>query len=294
MSYPSLPDNRLIVNDVDLTSRYGMILTDGYTMDPPTAKTYTVDIPGGDGKLDLTESLLGDTAYENRSMEFTFYLIDINKYETRMTEINRFLHGKAYDFKLTMDPDYTYHGRFSVSNMSQASYMNGLVGSFKVTVDADPYKFAADKVCVIDAIGGKTSTLESGRKRVRPTIETDCFIKVIYDHKLYSLPQGTWSINDILFQSGLNELYINSFDIKNLTWGDIKNNSITWAEFKKKRLYEWYKSNGDMTQVIETWTEEESKTWTDLSEKTWSDLRYMSEVTKDVKEIYVKYKVGDL
>ena len=63
MQYPGLPNNRLIVNGVDLSTEYGMILLDGYTLSPPEPKTYTVDIPGGDGVIDLTEGLTGDVAY---------------------------------------------------------------------------------------------------------------------------------------------------------------------------------------------------------------------------------------
>ena len=294
MGYPDLPNNRLIVNGVDLTAKYGMILTDGYSIDPPEPKTYEVDIPGGDGKIDLTETLLGDTAYKNRTMEFEFYLIDVEDYEDIMTEINKFLHGKSYDFKLTMDVDYTYHGRFTVSNMSHGLYPIGIVGQFKVTVDADPFKYQEDRVYKIDAIGGETVYLESGRKRVRPTIETSGFLKVIYNNKLITLSQGSWNVNDILFKEGSNEIYFNTYDIKSLTWGELKEASVTWNDFKRRRLYEWYKSRGNGSYVIETWNDEIEKTWSDISDKTWADLVYMSEMTQTVERIYVKYKVGDL
>ena len=59
MSYPDLPNNRLIVNGVDLSIRFQMVLLDGYTLEPPEPKTYTVDIPGGNGVIDLTRLLPG-------------------------------------------------------------------------------------------------------------------------------------------------------------------------------------------------------------------------------------------
>lgn len=294
MSYPDLPNNRLIVNGEDLALKYGLILVDGYTLDPPEPKTYTVDIPGGDGVIDLTDTLLGDTAYKNRKIELEFYLIDIGSYEDVMTTVNRTYHGKSLDFKLTMDPDYTYHGRFTISDQKQSMYANGLVGYFKLTIDADPYKYLQDPVYRINAVGGKIVSFESGRKRVRPTIETDGFLKVIYNNKLYTLPQGSWTINDILFKEGTNEIYFNSYDVKNLTWGQLKNMETTWGDFKKTKLFEWYKANGDGTCVIETWGDEGTKTWEDLSEKTWTDLVYMANTTEQIKDVYVKYKVGDL
>lgn len=294
MSYPDYPENRLIVNGVDLTLKYGLILIDGYKLDPPEVKKYEVDIPGGDGVIDLTESLLGDSAYKNREIEFEFYMIDIGRFEEIMTEINRTYHGKAFDFKVTMDPDYTYHGRISITDQKQSMYNNGLVGYFKMTIDGNPYKYKNDAIYHVNAIGGKIVKFESGRKRVRPTIETDGFLKVIFNNKLITLPQGTWSVNEILFTEGVNEVYFNSFDVKNLTWADLKKMKTTWGTFKSKRLYEWYKTNGTGRYVIKRWVDLEPDTWDALSTKKWSDLIYMSEETIDIKDTYVKYKVGDL
>lgn len=294
MSYPDLPNNRLIVNGVDLTAKFKMVLSDGYTLEPPSSKTYTVDIPGGNGVIDLTETLLGDTAYENRSQEFTFYIIDVDDFENVKTEVSNFLHGKAFDYKITMDPDYTYHGRFSVSSYEHDMYSIGKVGCIVVSIDAEPFKYLEDKVYKVDGVGGIIVYFESGRKRVRPTIETDGFVKVIYNGKLLTLPQGTWTINDLLFTNGTNEVYFNSYDVRNLTWGDLKNNSVTWGDFKKKRLFEWYKSNGDGTLVMKTWNDVADQTWEDLADTTWGDLMYVADTTKDIKNIYVKYEVGDL
>lgn len=294
MSYPDYPENRIIVNGVDLTLKYGLIIADGYKLDPPEVKKYEVDIPGGDGVIDLTDSLLGDSAYKNREIEFDCYIIDIGRFEDIMTEINRELHGKAFDFKMTMDPEYTYHGRFKISDQKQNMYMNGLVGYFKMTIDSNPYKYKNDAIYRINAVGGINVEFLSGRKRVRPTIETDGFLKVIFNNKLFNLPQGTWTVNDILFKEGINEIYFNSYDIKNLTWSDLKKMKTTWREFKKKRLYEWYKSQGNGHYVNETWDDISSITWNNLSKKKWSDLIYMSDVTENIQDTFIKYKVGDL
>lgn len=294
MSYPNYPNNRVIVNGVDLTEKYDMILSDGYTLEPPAPKTYVVDIPGGNGKLDLTESLLGDTAYENRKMEFMFYIIDCKEFETVKTEVSNFLHGKSFDFKITMDPDYTYHGRFTVSSYTHSMYGDGIVGVIKINIEANPFKLKPTQVFSASAIGGNIYRFESGRMRVRPTIETDGFVKVIYDGKLVTLPQGTWTIHDMLFKDGINEVYLNSYDVRNLTWGDLKTNGITWGDLKKKKLYEWYKSNGNGTVLIKKWSDVETSTWADLAEQTWADLIYKAEVTTDIKDVYIKYEVGDL
>lgn len=294
MSYPDLPNNRLIVGGVDLSTRFGMLLSDGYKLDPPEPKTYVVDIPGGNGKLDLTDSLLGDTAYNNRKQEFEFYIINVENFEKVKSQISNFLHGKSFDYEMTMDPDYIYTGRFTINGYSHKAYSTGITGIVKVTVDAKPFKRLPDKVYKIKAIGGQMVYLNSGRMRVRPIIESDGYLKVGYKGKIYTLAQGTWRINDILFEQGVNEIYFNSYNIYNLTWKQLKDNAVTWRKFKEKRLYEWYKSNGDGSLVMKTWEEMSKFTWEDCANSKWSDYMYMADMTDKIKDVYIKYEWGDL
>ena len=290
------PNNRLIVNGVDLTEQFKMILADGYTLTPPSPKTYTVDIPGGHGKLDLTESLFGDVVYENRKQEFTFYLIDVENFEQVKTEVSRMLHGKYFEYKMTMDPEYTYKGRFSVSSYSHSTFSSGNLGQIKITIDADPFKYKKDEIVPISCVGGKIFTFKSGRKRVIPTIQTSGLLKVIFNNKLIKLPEGTWTINDLAFNSGDNQVYFNSFDVRVIRWKDLKTKPVLWKEFKQQRLFEWYRSDGTGTIVFTTWDKVKDKTWNDYkaSGESWADIIYMFEQVKDVEDSYIKYEWGDL
>lgn len=288
------PNNRLIVNGVDLTQKFQMILADGYTLTPPSIKTYTVDIPGGHGKLDLTEALFGDVAYNNRKQEFIFYLINVKDFEKAKTDISTMLHGKYFEYKMTMDPEYTYKGRFTIDSYSHTAFASGNLGEIKISIDADPFKYKKDRVFVISAIGGETYSFESGRKRVLPSIETDGLLKVIYNGKLFTLPKGTWKLNELVFNSGQNEVYFNSFDVRNLTWGQLRD-TTNWGQFKEKKLYEWYKSNGDGTYVFTTWDSLDPKhSWEYYKGKAWKDIVYMWDKVKDVSDSYIKYEWGDL
>ena len=145
MSYQK---NRLIVidneNDIDLTTKFGLILFDGSTINPHPLNTYYVDVPGSDGKLDLTEALRGRASYDNRTMESTFCVINVENIEAKKSELNKFLHGKRYDFKISMDPNYIYHGRFTITEYSYGVYDVGKVLSLKLSIDADPYKKSID------------------------------------------------------------------------------------------------------------------------------------------------------
>lgn len=298
------PNNRLIVNGVDITETFKMVLADGYTLAPPNPKTYLVDIPGGNGKLDLTESLMGDTMYDNRSQEFTFYIIfsdnsDLfltrQKFEKAKTEISNFLHGREFDYKLSMDPEYTYHGRFKVSSYQHSAYANATAGSIKISIDANPYKYKDLQSVEVDAVGGVTLYLNSGRKSVKPAIVSHGNLKVIHNGVLTVLKEnGTFTITDLVFVNGENEIYLNSYDIHSLTWGELRDKPVTWKEFGTKKLYEWYKLNGNFSYVMETWEDIKDSTWNDLSLLRWVDLIKMETAPNDIDKAKIEYEWGDL
>lgn len=304
MSYPDLPSNRLIVDGVDLTDTYGLILADGYTLSPPEPKIYTVDIPGGNGMVDITEALLGDVAYKNRKMEFEFYAIDCPDFERLKRNVSSFLHGKAFDYKITMDPEYTYHGRFTITEYSHFMSSQGIIGTIKMEIDADPYKYLPDRIYSINAVGGVVAYFESGRKRVSPIIETENPLKIVFKGKLIDVPMGTWKLNDVTFTEGVNEVYFNSYNIRSIRWSDLKDTNTTWGTFGSKKLYEWYSStiSGDadnkyLVYVFKKWSDLITDTWESLSSTKWADLMYVTELEKevvDIKNIYVKYEVGEL
>lgn len=294
MSYPDYPNNRVIVNGIDLSNVFKMVLVDGFTLSPPTPKTYLVDIPGGNGKLDLTSALIGDTVYDNRAQSFIFKIIDVDDFESVKTNISNFLHGKEFDYELTWDPGYIYHGRFKVMSYTKEAFNMAKIGTIQIDVDAEPYKRKEDQIFKVDAVGGTIVYLNSGRLRVRPLIETTGFLKVIFNNKLINLPQGTWNINDIILTEGVNKLYLNSYSIHNLKWKDLKNNNITWTGFKDKRLFEWYKSNGDGNYVIKKWNDVEQETYSSHETTKWSDYVYKSEEVSTVDQVYIKYDWRDL
>lgn len=223
MSYPNYPENRLIVDGVDLSVRYQLILLDGYTLSPPEPKTYTVDVPGGDGVIDLTQALTGDVAYSNRKQDFTFLVVDTDNFEKVKTEVSNFLHGKAFDYNMTMDPEYTYHGRFTVTEYQhQVTLNHGIVGAIKIEISADPYKVKTNKVYALNATGGAMFRLPSGRKPVHPVIESSLPCRVRFGNVITDVPAGTHRLNDILFKEGYNEIYVNSYRLYNVTWDELK------------------------------------------------------------------------
>ena len=295
MQYPGFPNNRLIVGGVDLTEEFKMVLVDGYVLEPPEPKTYTVDIPGGNGVIDLTEVIFGDVTYSNRNQSFTFYVIKPTNFEHLKTSVSNFLHGKEFDYKITMDPLYTYHGRFTITGYEHEMYEIGIAGIIKVNISANPYKYKDPVIKSFNAISGIQLNFDSGRKNVCPTIEVENPCTVIFKGKQYELKPGTWKINDLMFTSGSNSVYFNNYQVRNITWNDLNNNGVTWGRLKTKAIFEWYKSRGSAQVPIKTWGDVSTDTWQshiDLNE-TWDD-QMMDTNVKSLKPVYIKYEWGDL
>ena len=297
MSYPDYPQNRLIVDGVDLTVRFQMILLDGYTLSPPEPKTYTVDIPGGDGVIDLTQSLTGDVAYKNRQQEFTFAVINPDSFERVKTEVSNFLHGKEFDYQISMDPGYTYHGRFSVKEHSHALYSYpGLVGTFSIDIDAEPYKLKKHMSFKLNATGGKMFTLESGRKPVHPVMECSQPCRVRWKNAIVNVPAGTYRLNDVFFNYGQNNIYINSWRLYNITWyelGESQTHQMTWEEAKKYRWDDLQRLEGDVYDVPRTWRDISNVRWSDLANKAWHDVNYKAANAPE-NTVYLTYDWKDL
>lgn len=296
MSYPDLPNNRLIVNGVDLSIRFQMVLLDGYTLEPPEPKTYTVDIPGGNGVIDLTEALTGDVAYKNRKQEFTFAVIDVKNFEKVKTEVSNFLHGRAFDYTMTMDPGYTYHGRFSVDSYSHEAYANGLLGQFKVKVDANPYKLKEHCAYRLNATGGKLYRFESGRRPVHPVLECSqpCF--VAFKGVETVIPAGTYRLNDIVFYNGVNEIYLNTSRLWFVVWDEVgegKNYAMTWNDASSNTWDSIQKLGAGVENAPSCWNDISNKVWSDVADNLWKEMDYRRENIPDTTA-YLTYDWEDL
>lgn len=295
--YPDYPDNRLIVNNVDLSTNFQMILIDGYVLSPPEPKFHRIDVPGGNGVIDLTESLTGDVLYGNRSQDFVFKLIYPNDFEEVKTKISNFLHGRAYDYQMTMDPDYTYHGRFTVSSYNHDAYADGILGDIQIHIDADPYKKLDMRTYRINAPGGRWYRLPSGRMPVRPVMETKQATTIVWNDELIKLGAGSFRLNDVLFKEGVNNIYINTYPIYDTHWEDLGENGsnrMTWDQAKEYSWDEIQRINiqGDVTSAC--WNDLNTKTWNELKESstTWNDLDYKPD--NGESSAYIQYEWGDL
>lgn len=295
------PSNKIIIDGTDIAERFAIFMSDNYSLGLPAPKTIKVDIPGS-GTLDLTESLFGDVAYENRTQEFVYYILaPYEDYTKVLTKVANFLHGKRFDYRLTMDDPYIYTGRFTVEqNQHTPGYYLSLgptdvAGTFKIKVDVDPWKLREKKIYRLNACGGKLYHFESGRKPVRPIIETEQVTTVVWKDRTIEVPAGTFILNDVLFEEGVNELYINSYELQTIRWENLAvggSNAMTWSEAK---AYRWdglhrLKIEGDV--ILQAWDDLSQIRWEELAQKTWDDLNYRPDTSEG--NVHISYEWKDL
>lgn len=121
----------------------------------PPPKVETIDIPGGDGVLDLTEAF-GDVKYQNRKLSFDFSTIaPKSQFMDVFSRVQNLLHGRRMDIRLSDDPGWYYTGRVSVNEWKA----DKAVGTFTVDCDCEPYKYKATETKFSAVLDGVTTNL---------------------------------------------------------------------------------------------------------------------------------------
>ena len=103
---------------------------------PAEPKTSLVEIPGGNGSIDLTEALGAGVAYKDRTIKWTFALYPGEPWASKRSEVSNAINGKRLRIVLDDDPTWYYDGRVSVTDHKSDNRLH------QITVEATcaPYK----------------------------------------------------------------------------------------------------------------------------------------------------------
>ena len=190
---------------------------------PPTVKENMVNIPGGDGVLDLTASLAGRPTYNNRTGSWTFYVQNgFKDWSVLYSEIMVYLHGQTFKAILEDDPAYFYEGRFSVNQWKSDKdcsqvVINYNVGPYKKDINNtgsdwlwDPFNFETGIIRNyknLSVLTSLTVVVEGDMMDSVPIIIASASgMQVTYEGKTYSLSKGANTIPQIVLHSGENTL----------------------------------------------------------------------------------------
>lgn len=195
----------------DLTSLKGtgkdfeMILVN-QSLQFPAPKTEYIDIPFGDGAIDLTQALTGEVKYHNREGEFTFELLD-NAFNRTM-QVNKlvnFLQGQRMVLVRPDETDWYYIGRMVVSNIEEAV----MVGRLTLSIVAEPYRYKrVMTVKTFDVTTNMAIELNNSRLSLIPEVTATAPVYIDYNGKQISVSAGTHKSLDIKLVEGINKMTI--------------------------------------------------------------------------------------
>ena len=188
----------------------------------PAAKTMTIDIPGADGILDLSEILSNDIKYGNRDIELVFDLLnDYYNFPSISSDIANFVHGRKHKIILDTDPSFYYLGRLQIDNKKS----DFRIGEIVISGDVEPYKF--EKYSGLEewlwddfnfndgiireykdliVIGTLVLNIPGRRKKISPIFITNSIMTVTFNSIIYQLPIGSTQVLDIELLEGDNIL----------------------------------------------------------------------------------------
>ena len=178
---------------------FGLILVNqalGY----PETKTEYIDIPFGDGSIDLTESLTGEIKYHNREGSFLFELVDHPfKRVEQLNEFANFAQGQRLVIIRPDEPNHFYMGRMNIVDPEEAV----MVSRVNLSVVTDPYRYKKEITKIIEVVNGtKQVTLENSRMPVIPKITTTDTITIIDGAKRITVNAGTHQSLDFKLTQG--------------------------------------------------------------------------------------------
>ena len=187
----------------------------------PEAKTNTVDVPGADGLLDLSEAL-GAVRYGNRELEMIFDVMgEPERWHSLTSQIANYLHGQRLKVILDSDPGYYYIGRLAL----ESEKSDDLTNQITILGDMDPYKYELlsslddwlwdtldfetgiiREYKELEVNGSRTVTIPGTRKEIIPTIIASAAMQVEWKGTRYDVPAGESKLYAISLVEGENIL----------------------------------------------------------------------------------------
>lgn len=196
----------------------------GVTIDFPEAKIYLVDLPGGNGCIDLTTSLTGgDVKYKDRniSLEFNLRDEDFIYWADITTSIADYLHGQRLKIILDIDTTFYYYGRLMLDTektdkAESKIVLSGTVDSYKYELYSSLERWRWNDLSFVNGIireykelvvnGSLEINIPGRRMPVIPVIECSAAMMVKYKGNTFSLPEGKSRVFDINTHEGDNVL----------------------------------------------------------------------------------------
>lgn len=279
-------------SEVLRTDNYGIIQT-ARSVPSPEPKTYTYEIDGTNGIVDLTYTLTKYITFKNITAVYTFEIDGEYYYrESVVNEIINLLQGRLLYYIDSTYPDSYYNGRVTVSAENK-----GVYHEIKISINAYPYRMlkSISTDILVKEVSGMDVILKSGKMPVIPTFRnngTTITYEVTMDDKTVTIPPNeTKSSADIVLTQGDNNITVvmtggNADDILSLEWQDVAS---------QKSISDWQgvaltEMQGKPLTIIQG----NSWTWNEFQLKRWCDLRYVNPNSTGIGTLQIDYENGKI
>lgn len=199
------------INFDDIHSFYDLnLILSAVEIPPALPKVNYIDIPGGDGTIDLTEANGEVRYYDRDGCKFTFSVhpSETMSFEAKKTQVANALNGKYFDsVVLDKDSEYQYSGRCTVNEWLQDKNLKQII----VTAIFAPYKLKRSDTVVSIALTETPQiiTLMNSKRRVVPVVTCTGGATIETASGSYNLSPGTYdNLYEIYLSEGSNGLKV--------------------------------------------------------------------------------------
>ena len=181
----------------------------------PQVKENKIDIPGGDGSIDLTD-FFGEPKYEDVQHKFEFTTIEPQSdFLSQYSTIKNAIHGKKVRIILDDDPTFFYLGRCHVSSFTSSKG----IGTIKVECECEPYKYKLNQTVVTQTVNGTDIVvLTNSRKHAVPTITTTAAMTIAFGDGIWTNSAGPYTIPELELVEGDNLVSVTGTGNITFTW----------------------------------------------------------------------------
>lgn len=173
-------------------------------IEKPEIQSFTAEIPGRDGLINLTRSLTGKVNFYNRKMSFQYfgtgnraYLLYLDAYFSRY-------HGQTIRIIDDDYPDHYYEGEASVETTLNSNYI-----TISLEVDAQPFRLKSSLTTYTREINGEVMVyLNNENIEAIPVITTTGEIAITFNGVTTNLSAGSYTIENLVLQAGVNTIKI--------------------------------------------------------------------------------------
>ena len=163
---------------------------------PAEPKTNLIEMPGGNGSIDLTEALGTGVVYKDRKIKWIFALYPGDQWAEKRSAISNALNGKRLHITSDDDPGWYYDGRISVADHKSDNRL------YQITVEATcaPYK----RKITESSVSAELSTapaeiaLAIGQMPLVPKITVEQETTVEWGDYTITISAGTHLLPDLL------------------------------------------------------------------------------------------------